>query len=299
MNIFLTGATGYVGSGITQALQHAGHTVVALARSENAAQRLRAQTIQPLRGDLTDLESIARGAREADAVIHAASSNNADTPRVDTQVVETILTSLVNSHKPFIYTSGSWVLGNTPQGQVADEQTPPAPPLLVSWRPALEKRILSATERGVHSIVLRPGLVYGYAGGIPGMLVHFARQQGVARTIGSGENNWALVHRDDLADAYVRALTSAPAGTLLNIVAESAVPFKTIAQAAGYAAGIQRPVEVWPLEVARQQLGPLVDALLLDQNISGARARAMLGWMPHASSILKDMQRGSYTSLQS
>jgi nucleoside-diphosphate-sugar epimerase len=294
MNIFVTGATGYIGSGIAQDLQQAGHTVMGLVRSETGASRLQAQGIQPFSGDLTDLERIAQGAREADAVIHAASTNNADTSRIDTQVVDTILDTLAGSHKPFMYTSGSWVLGTLPEGVVGDEETPPAPPLIVAWRPALEQRILSATERDVHAIVLRLGPVYGHGGGIPGMLVHFARQEGVSRTIGDGENVWPLVHRDDLADAYLRALTMAPAGTLLHIVSEPAVPFRVIAQGVASAVGLDRPIEIWPPELARRTLGPLVDALLLNQPMSGARARSILQWTPQASSILEDMEHGSY-----
>lgn len=146
MNIFLTGATGYVGNGIAQALQRADHEVVGLTRSDAGVARLQAQGIRPLQGDLTDLELIAQAACEADAVIHAASSNNADTPKVDTQAVETILSALAGSRKPFIYTSGSWVVGSQPEGLVADEEQPPAPPMIVAWRPMLEQRIRAATE---------------------------------------------------------------------------------------------------------------------------------------------------------
>jgi nucleoside-diphosphate-sugar epimerase len=294
MNIFLTGATGYVGSGIALTLQQAGHTVIGLVRSEIGATRLQARGIQTLLGDLSDRERIAQGAREADAVIHAASPNNADTPRLDTQVVDTILDTLAGSHKPFIYTSGSWVLGSLPADVVGNEETLPVPPLIVAWRPALEQRILSAIERGVHAIVLRPGLVYGYGGGIPGMLVHFAQQEGVSRTIGNGENVWSLIHRDDLADAYLRALTIAPAGTLLNIVSEPAVPFQVIAEAVATACGLDRPLEIWQPEMARRTLGPLVDALLLHQPMSGARARSILHWTPQAPSILEELEYGSY-----
>ncbi len=294
MNIFLTGATGYVGNGIAQALQRADHEVVGLTRSDAGVARLQAQGIRPLQGDLTDLELIAQAAREADAVIHAASSNNADTPKVDTQAVETILSALAGSHKPFIYTSGSWVVGSQPEGLVADEEQPPAPPMIVAWRPMLEQRIRAATERGVHGIVLRPGPVYGHGGGIPGMLVHFARQEGVSRTIGNGENMWTVVHRDDLADAYVRALTLAPAGMVLNIVSEPAVSFRAVAQAIAAGCGLDRPIEVWQESAARQVLGPLVDALLLNQQISGARARAILKWTPQAPSILEELEYGSY-----
>lgn len=186
------------------------------------------------------------------------------------------------------------MLGSLPQGLVADEEQPPAPPLIVVWRPALEQRIRAATEHGVHAIVLRPGPVYGHGGGIPGMLVHFTRQEGVARTIGNGENVWTVVHRDDLANAYVRALTLAPTGTILNIVSEPAVSVRAMAQAIAHGCGLDRPIEVWEESAARQVLGPLVDALLLNQPISGARARSILQWTPQAPSLLEELEHGSY-----
>ena len=97
------------------------------------------------------------------------------------------------------------------------------------------------------------------------MLVHFARHEGVSRTIGDGANIWPLVHQDDLADAYVRALSIAPAGTLLNSVGEPAISFRTIAQGVASAVGLARPLEIWQPEAARRVLGPLVDALLLSE----------------------------------
>jgi NAD dependent epimerase/dehydratase family len=173
MNVFLTGAAGYIGGAIADALQRTGHTVLGLAHSEKSAKVLQARSMSPLRGDLRDPASISRGAQQADAVIHAATMKSSDMAQVDIAAVEAILTTLAGSRKPFIYTSGCWVLGNSGD-TIADEESPTDPPAIVAWRPALERRILAATEHGVHSIVIRPANLYGRAGGTPARLITLA-----------------------------------------------------------------------------------------------------------------------------
>jgi nucleoside-diphosphate-sugar epimerase len=293
MNVFLTGATGYIGGAIADALQRTGYTVLGLAHSEKSAQVLQERSIFPLRGDLRDSASLARGARQADAVIHAATINSSDMAEADIPAVEAILAALEGTNKPFIYTSGCWVLGSSGES-VADEESPTDPPGIVAWRPALERRILAAAARGVHPVVLRPANVYGRGRGIPAMLINLARKSGAARYIGTGENHCPMVQVDDLADAYVRTLTQAPAGTLVDVPGGPAVRFKEIAQAISQAAGLDGRTESWSLEDARQVLGPLADALALDLQISGARAHRLLGWTPHAPSVLDDLGHGSY-----
>jgi len=293
MNVFLTGATGYIGGAVADALQHAGHSVLGLAHSEKAARVLQERGISPLPGDLRDPASITQGAQQVSAVIHAAAMNSSDMAEVDIAVVNSILTALEGTNRSFIYTSGCWVLGSTGD-TIADEESPTDAPGLVAWRPALEQRILAAAERGVRSVVIRPAVVYGRSGGIPAMLITLARREGVARYIGTGENHCPMVHVDDLADAYVRALTKAPAGTLFNVPGGPALRSKEIAQAISQAAGLGGRTESWSLDAARQVLGPLADALALDLQFSGARAQRLLGWAPHAPSVLDDLLHGSY-----
>jgi nucleoside-diphosphate-sugar epimerase len=295
MDVFLTGATGYIGGAIADALLRAGHGVLGLARSDKVAEVMRVRSISPLRGDLRDAASLTRGAQQADAVIHAATTNSSDMAEADIAAVEAILAALEGTHKPFIYTSGCWVLGNSGES-IADEESPTDPPAIVAWRPALERRILAAAEHGVQAIVLRPANAYGRAGGIPAMLIKLARQSGTAHYIGTGENHCPMVQVDDLADAYVRALTQAPAGTLLNVPGGPARRFKEIAQAISQAAGLGGRTESWSLEAAREVLGPLADALALDLQFSGDKAKRVLGWTPRASSVIDDLVNGSYRS---
>ena len=167
---------------------------------------------------------------------------------------------------------------------MADEESPLDPTPLVAWRPAIERLVLEAAKRHVRTAVIRPTVVYGRRGGIVGRMVDSARVDGVARFVGSGENHWSLVHVDDLADLYGRALEQAPAGTLLLAASGKALQVREIAKAVSRAAGISGRIQSWPLEQARQQLGPYADALVLDQQISGAKAARLLGWSPQALS---------------
>lgn len=297
MKVLVTGATGYVGSAVTAALRGAGHQVVGLARSDESAHRLACQGVEVFRGDLADPASLAAAVDGAavDGVVHAANRNDEQAGEADRAAVEAILAALAGSGKPFVYTSGIWVLGDT-GGDEVDEEAPLNPAALVAWRPAVEQRVLAAAGDGVRAVVVRPGVVYGHGGGIPAMLVASARDSGVVRHVGDGENHWPLVFTTDLADLYVRAVENAEPGTLLFAVGghERA---KTIARAAadaGSTADAPARVEPWPLAEARAQLGPFADALALDQKVSSARAKEKLGWQPQGPSILDDLRAGSY-----
>src|SRR6185295_15451825 len=211
MKVFLTGATGYIGMAVAERLRAAGHQLAGLARSDEAAAKLEAAGVTPVRGDFTNPAAVASGARAADAVISMATTYD---PTVDAPAVDAILDALAGSNKPFIYTSGIWVNGDT-GGIVVDETTPPEPVELVAWRKAVEDRVLQAAKRGVRSVVIRPAIVYGRGGGIPAGFVESAQKDGAARYVGTGENRWPFVHVDDLAELYLLALEKAPPGTLL------------------------------------------------------------------------------------
>lgn len=287
MQVFVTGATGYIGSAVCQALRNAGYAVVGLARSGDQARVLAAQGLGAHRGDLRDPASLAEGVRNADAVIHTAFAAAPDAPQVDRAAVEAIIGALSQFNRPFIYTSGCWVLGNTGD-KIADEDTPLCPTPLVAWRPANEQLVIGAASHGVQGIVLRPAIVYGHGGGLVNDFVLSARQHGAARVIGDGRNRWTFVHLDDLADLYVRALGAA-SGTLLFAAHGAAARVLDVAEAASRAAGAGGKVETVPIEEARQSMGPFADALALDQQISGERAMRVLGWRPHAPTVLDEL----------
>ena len=290
MKVFLTGATGYIGTAVADRLRAAGHNLTGLARSDAAADRLTAAGIRPVRGDFSDPKSVGSAAHSADGVISLATTYN---PAVDGPAVDAILDALAGSDKPFVYTSGIWSHGDTGD-VVVDETTPPKPAALVEWRQAVENRVLEGAKRGTRTVVIRPAIVYGRAGGIPAGFVDSARKEGAARYVGTGENRWPFVHVDDLADLYLLALERAPAGSLLLGVSGPSHPVREVAAAASRGAGAGGRTAAWPLEEARKTLGAYADALVLDQQASGRRAQDTLGWRPRRPDVLEDIERGSY-----
>ncbi len=290
MNVFLTGATGYIGSVVAEALIAAGHSVTGLARSDAAAGKMSLKGITPWRGELTSPAALAEAAKAADGVIHAGTTNDG---RLDREAVRAMLDALPGAGKPFIYTSGIWVLGNTGD-KPADESAPLNPIALAAWRPAVEAMVLDAAKRGVRSIVIRPAIVFGRGGGIPAELVKSARETDAARYVGDGHNRWPMVHVHDLADLFARALDRAAPATLLHAADDSAFRVKEIAEAASDAAGTAGRTSSWPLEEARKSLGAYADALVLDQRISAQKAKTTLGWNPREKSIVEDLRHGSY-----
>jgi nucleoside-diphosphate-sugar epimerase len=290
MKVFLTGATGYIGTAVAERLRAAGHQLTGLARSDAAAARLTAAGIRPVRGDFSEPASVGAAARGADGVISLATTYD---PAIDGPAIDAILEALAGSNKPFVYTSGIWSHGDT-GGAVVDETTPPRPAALVQWRQAVEDRVREGARRGIRSVVIRPAIVYGRGGGIPAGFIQSAREDGAARYVGTGQNRWPLVHVDDLADLYLLALEHAPAGSLLLGVSGPSRTGRDVAAAASRGAGAGGRTVAWPLEEARQKLGAYADALVLDQQASGRRAQELLGWRPHRPDVLEDMERGSY-----
>ena len=290
MRAFLTGATGYIGSAVADRLRAAGHRLTGLARSDAAVARLRSAGISPVCGDFSDPASVGAAARSADAVISMATTYD---PGVDGPAIDAILDALTGSNKPFVYTSGIWSHGDT-GGAVVDETSPPRPAALVAWRQGVEDRVREGARQGIRTVIIRPAIVYGRGGGIPAGFVKSAREEGAARHIGTGENRWPLVHVDDLADLYLLALEHAPAGSVLLGVNGPSRSVRDIAAAASRAAGAGGRTVAWPLEQAREKLGAYADALVLDQQASGRRAKELLGWKPHRPDVLEDIERGSY-----
>jgi nucleoside-diphosphate-sugar epimerase len=290
MKVFLTGATGYIGSAVAERLRAAGHEVTGLARSDASAAKLRSAGVHVVRGDFSDPRSLSGAAQDADGVISAATTYD---PAVDGPAIDAMLDALEGNNKPLIYTSGIWAHGDT-LGRVVDERSPPRPAELVRWRQVVEERVIGAVQRAVRAIVIRPAIVYGRAGGIPAGFVDSARKDGAARYVGDGENRWPFVHVEDLADLYLVALEKAPPGTLLIAAHGPSHRVREVAAAASRGAGASGKIVAWPLEEARKILGLYADALVLDQQASGKRAQELLGWQPHRPDVLVELERGSY-----
>jgi nucleoside-diphosphate-sugar epimerase len=283
MRLFVTGASGYIGTAVCEKLRAAGHHPVGLARSETSAALLERRGMEVARGDLRDGESLRSAAAACDGAIHLAMDFSPETPQLDRTAVDSILAGLGGSGKPFLYTSGIWVLGNTGD-RGGDETSPLHPPDIVAWRPDNERVVLRA--KGVRGIVIRPAMVYGRQGGFAAAFRTQALADGVVRFVGDGGNRWPFVHVDDLADLYVLAL-GAPAGSLYFASVGDSVKVKDVARAAARGGR----TESIPLEEARRKMGPMADALVLDQAIASRKAQQELGWQPGRPTVLVELEQ--------
>ena len=285
MRVFLTGANGYIGSAVGRVLQRGGHQIHALARSPGAREYAAAHRYKVIEGALEEPQTLENAVRDADAVIHCAATGDARQAEVDSAATRALLDALRGTGKRFIYTSGSWVYGNTGD-KPADEKTPLDPPAIVAYRTEVEREVLDAATARVHAIVLRPSLVFGQRRGIAAMLLGSVKD-GAVQYVGDGKNRWALVYVDDLAELYALALQNAPSGQIYNGSGPDAMRVRDIAMAAAKSLGLSEANSV-PLEDARAQFGPLADALCLDQVLSNQKARTQLHWAPSTYTIVAD-----------
>jgi len=297
MRIFLTGATGYVGSGVLDALVRGGQTVTALVRDNEKAARISARGASPIVGNLGDPESYRAAAEAQDGYIHTAfDSASGRGPAIDRIALETFIAAAkrprtAGSDGPkkrfVIYTSGIWVLGPTPEP--AAEDSPVNPVSLVSWRPEHERLVLDAASSRLRTAVVRPGIVYGGGSGIVADILK-AATNGLVRVIGDGNNHWPLVYERDLADLYVRIASMEKAAGVYHANDEGDERVNDIVDAIGPYVPVRPDVRHVPLDEARHKMGPYADALALDQVVRSPRAKA-LGWTPSLHSVAGNAAR--------
>jgi nucleoside-diphosphate-sugar epimerase len=291
MKVFVTGANGYVGSGVAGACTRAGHEVYGMVRSEEKARRLLAMEVNPVIGSMGGPSTYEDVARECQVFVHCAAEYSAQMWELDRA---TILTALACAEKGrtrlFIYTSGVWAYGDTADG-VADETSTVNPPAMMTPRLEAEALVLGANRRGLRTIVLRPGCVYGGKGGLTAGWFESALKEGAARVIGDGGNRWAMIHRYDLADAYLRAVESPWGGELFNLTDRSRFTVAECARAASRAAGAGGRTKNVPLEDAVSTMGPMAGPLVFNQHVDSSKAVRMLGWQPRHGGFVDGVDR--------
>ncbi|MEM6539354.1 MAG: SDR family oxidoreductase [Pseudomonadota bacterium] len=299
MRVFLTGATGYIGNTVAEALISAGHEVVGLARSDQSAEKLTAAGVTPYRGDIKDLDSLKEGASAAECVIHTGFSAD-DLSRLDIAfaqeggAVEAMLSVLGGTAKSFLYTSGAGVFADTGD-QVVDETDTPNATGDVGLRIPIEQTVLKASEQNIRTIVIRPGLVYGKGGsGVMHALIGLVQQAGATHTVGNGHHAWSSIHVEDLAKLYVKAIEKGPAGSVFHGVSENEASMLDIASAIARALKLEGPAIVWPVEEAKNVLGPLAEGLASNKRLSAAKTREALGWVPNGLGVIEEIEHGSY-----
>jgi nucleoside-diphosphate-sugar epimerase len=303
MKIFVTGASGWIGSAVVPELLGAGHGVVGLARSEASAQRLEAAGATVYRGDVDDPDGLAKGADDSDGVIHLAfqhevafGGNFAAAAAADRQAVEAMGAALAGSDRPFVLASG--LLGLT-AGRVSTENDGLVPSAELRANPAGRRSAtalltLSLRGIGIRSSVLRlPPTVHGDGdNGFVAAFVSIARQRGVAGYVGDGANRWPAVHRSDAARLARLAVESAPAGSVLHAVGDEGVPFREIAEAIG--GHLDLPTASVSAAEAAEHFAPLGHFVAVDSPATAAITRELLTWEPTGPSLLEDLGQDHY-----
>jgi nucleoside-diphosphate-sugar epimerase len=288
MRVFLTGATGYIGSAVCDALVRGGHAVSALVRPSVRSRALQRQGVEVLTGDLSAIGENRESLIGFDAYVHTAFESSTRGIELDELVIKTIRdVASRTGRSAFIYTSAAWVLGAT--RSPADEASPLNPPPKVAYRPAHERLVLESNGGGVRAIVVRPGIVYGGARGVISEMLKDA-DNGIIRVIGSGENRWPLVYDRDLADLYVRLVSTADASGVFHATDESDERVNDLVRAMSSHVAHKPEVRYMPITEARTRFGAYADAIILDQVVRSPRARE-IGWTPSMKSVARNVPR--------
>ena len=294
MRIFVTGATGFIGTPTVKELISAGHKVVGMARSDAGAKSLAALGADVHRGSLEDLDSLRKGASSSDAVIHLGFlhdfSKFKENCEIDKQAIEALGSVLAGSNRPLIVTSGT--AGLATPGQVATEDTvvPPDFP----FPRVSEQTALALVAKGVNASVMRLPQVHNtIKQGLVTYLIAVAREKGVSAYVEEGRNRWAAAHVLDVAKLYRLALEKHEAGAKYHAVAEEGVAMRDIAEVIGK--GLKVPVESLSMDEAQAHFGFLSMFASHDLRASSAQTRKKLGWKPTGPGLIADLERVRYS----
>jgi nucleoside-diphosphate-sugar epimerase len=297
MRIFLTGATGYIGGALLDALVRAGHDVTALVRDNEKAARVSARGGHPVVGNLAEPTSFLSSAEGQDGYVHAAfdfASNRG--PAIEKAALDAMIAAAQRPRaaaagarvkRVMIYTSGVWVLGRSSDPVAEDAAINPI--AMSSFRPAHEQLMLDAARDDLRTVVVRPGVVYGGGRGLVGDIFKSATN-GLVRVVGDGNNRWPLVYERDLGDLYARIVANPDASGIYHANDEGDERVNDIVSAIAPYLPVRPDVRHVPMDEARSKMGPYADALALDQVVRSPRARA-LGWTPTLHSVAGNAAR--------
>lgn len=292
MRVFVTGATGWIGTAVLKELQGAGHSVLGMAHSDAGEARLRAQGVEVYRGDIRDPQSLVEGVRATDATIHLAFHMDfSDFPKmnqIDRDAIGAMLDAMAGTNKAFVGTNGTLVVARPGEVAIETDASPADSPLTV--RLQAERLVIDAASRGVRSSVVRLAPTVHGAGdkGFVAMLIDIARKKKVAAYIDDGNQHWPAVHRDDAARLYRLAIERAPSGTVLHGTAEEGVTMRALAETIGKGIGV--PTKSVPAAEAGAHFGWMAMVVGLDNRASSKVTRALIGWEPAQPGLLDDVR---------
>ncbi len=284
MKILLTGGTGFIGSAVLQQLQDRGHDVVAVVRSDASARTVQDAGATAVVGDVTDRAWFTDQLREVDGAIHTAAPADG-AAAFDDAVVDAVVEAFSGTAKPYVHTGGIWTYGSN---DAITEDSPTDAPALTAWRSERENRVLGSD---VVASLVQPGIVHGHGQGIPAILAGGDRDEsGALLVVGDGSQHWTTIHVDDLAELYVAVLEQAPGGErYLGVSGDN----PTVRELGEAVAGSVAPTTV---DQVHERLGEgFGDALLLDQQASGDKAREAFDWKPSRPSLVEEL-RGGYSA---
>lgn len=291
MRVFVTGATGFIGSAIVKDLMRAGHTVLGLARSDEKAAELAAVGAEAHRGSLGDLESLTRGARRADGVIHTAFNHDFSTYVAncedDRHVIEALGAGLAGSPRPLVVTSGTAIAASLP-GQPSREDAAPVSSADVPRAASDEAAAALVAAGGNASVVRLPQVHNTVMQGFVTYVIAAAREKGLSAYVGDGANRWPAAHVLDVARLYRMALEKAEPGAMYNAVAEEGIQLREIAEVVGRRLGL--PISSIAPEAAEGHFGWLAPFAMRDMPASSDLTRHKLGWVPTGSGLLADVE---------
>jgi nucleoside-diphosphate-sugar epimerase len=293
MNVFVTGATGFIGSAVVRELLAAGHQVLGLARSDVGAKFLVDAGAKVHRGDLEDLEGLRNGAKQSDGVIHLGFNHDfskfAANCEMDKHAIKTLGAALKGSDRPLLVTGGLLLLA--PGRTATEEDTPP--PVSNSYPRASEETAMTLAAQGVRAAVVRLPQVHDpVKQGLVSYLINLAREKGVSAYIGDGRNRWAAAHVLDTARLYRLALEKASTGAKYHAVAEEGVPLRDIAEVIGR--GLKVPVVSKSPKEAADHFGFFGYFVGADGPVSSALTQELLGWRPTGPGLIADLEKMRY-----
>ena len=294
MKVLMTGCTGHAGSNALNYFVDNGHEIYALVRSHHISNLKQRENVHWVSGGFADTEIISETASICDAVVHIGASHDEEMEKLDKNFINSVENAIKDTGKVFITTSASVVYNDT-KGTPRDESEPiENPHPLRAWRAQHDLEVVGLSKKGIRGASVRPGLIYGNAGGWLSGLIFRAKDTGKSLHIGEGTNLVSTVHVDALSDLYLKIVTNENAHGIYNAASDEVTCSKDYATLITDYFGPGIETVCWPLEEAREAMGELADLSCIECIITSDRARSELGWLPIAPSVATELSVGSY-----